>query len=282
MDRTPDDGPTGGHSAHEAPKEALEVPEESADANTQGRETTGLETFKSVDDFVEAISGERPSDDEHRELDWYRGVRDGLRALRNAAELNQGDLADELGVRQSEVSRIETTLGPGTRSGRIREFAKKCGAHTLLNFERSGQLYGVTEEDNRSRRRSKAATLLSAQTEPSSYFVPPHGSVPGTPDVLFGSGAKRMFESSRVTESESTVNILQLIAQIIPALDRAMSASGISEVVAQQIRQQFLDALESQARTVTEDQASFIQKLSGASPFPSDVHVRLKETKEEG
>ena len=164
MDRTPDDGPTRGHSADEAP-------EESVDAGTQGRETTGPETFKSVDDFVEAISGERPSDDEHRELDWYRGVRDGLRALRNAAELNQGDLADELGVRQSEVSRIETTLGPGTRIGRIREFAKKCGADTLLIFERSGQPYGVTEEDNRSRLDIAEATLPFTEfLSPASIF----------------------------------------------------------------------------------------------------------------
>lgn len=293
MDRTPDDGPTRGHSAHKAP-------EESVDAGTQGRETTGPETFKSVDDFVETISGERPSDDARRELDWYDDLRDGLRMLRNAADLSQSDLAGKLGVGQSEVSRIETTLGPGTRIGRIREFAKKCGAHTVLNFERYEELYRVTEEDLSSkvkqryevelhslikeglpsRLKSEAVTLDEAVNLLD-------GSIGGSPDYFAlrhpessAIGGEHRFKGSYVTESEQVAKYVRLMAQTISALDRAMSANSIPERLAQRLRRQFLEALESQVRTDTKGQAYSIRGIMGTSQIPSDVHVRMKETKE--
>lgn len=90
------------------------------------RRTMKLEDFESIDEAVEAITGRRPSEEEKLELRWYEKLREILISVRKDAELTQTEVADTLGVVQSEISRLENSLGPGTRIGKLRDYLKVC------------------------------------------------------------------------------------------------------------------------------------------------------------
>lgn len=69
---------------------------------------------------------------EQRESAAYDALRAALRGARDDAALSQAELARRLELGQSEVSRLETAVGPGTRLGRIRRYLAVCGAELFL------------------------------------------------------------------------------------------------------------------------------------------------------
>ena len=64
--------------------------------------------------------------------------QDALRTLllqaRECAGQSQSEVARRMGVRQSEVSRLETSIGPGTRLGRLRAYLAACDATLTLTL----------------------------------------------------------------------------------------------------------------------------------------------------
>ena len=77
---------------------------------------------------VEAILGRPPTQAELEESSGYDELRDALRAAREDKGLSQIEIAGLMELGQSEVSRLETSVGPGTRFGRIRNYLNACGA----------------------------------------------------------------------------------------------------------------------------------------------------------
>lgn len=109
--------------------------------------------YEGGDKIFEALTGSPPTDDEIADLIFYSGLQTVLRNKRKKCNLSQTELAERIGELQSEISRLERTIGPGTGLGKIRNHLKGCGA-TLEEV-----LAGVSNE--------RLATLLERirQTE---------------------------------------------------------------------------------------------------------------------
>ena len=88
------------------------------------------EQGKSFGNAAEAfryLTGETLSDEAAAEALWYERLRRRLVAARKSAFANQAALARAMGTSQSEVSRLENGLGPGTRFGSLRSYLTACG-----------------------------------------------------------------------------------------------------------------------------------------------------------
>lgn len=57
---------------------------------------------------------------------WYERLRRRMVAARKSHGKSQGDVARAMETSQSEVSRLETSLGPGTRLGTLRGYVAAC------------------------------------------------------------------------------------------------------------------------------------------------------------
>ena len=97
-----------------------EGPSEEIQNDAQGEESFAAS--------VESIIGRAPTDEELEESLGYDELRRALRHARIDADESQAELARRLKVGQSEVSRLETSVGPTTQFGRIRNYLKACGA----------------------------------------------------------------------------------------------------------------------------------------------------------
>lgn len=182
---------------------------------TDGRpRTAGAST---PEDAVEALTGRRPDKSAASELDWYLAVRDSLREARNDAELNQQSLAAMLGVRQSEISRLENSLGFGTRLGKLRGYLSACGARMIMRI--------VTAKG----RTVMADREASEETVPLGpyYFAPPN---------IF------------VDDVGIAATDLPYIAETLPALDGAMADVHLDPEQARELRRCFLQRLGAQRR----------------------------------
>ncbi len=84
--------------------------------------------YEGGDKIFEALTGSPPTNDEIDDLIFYSGLQTMLRNKRKECNLSQTELAEQIGELQSEISRLERTIGPGTGLGKIRNHLKGCGA----------------------------------------------------------------------------------------------------------------------------------------------------------
>jgi transcriptional regulator with XRE-family HTH domain len=90
-------------------------------------------SHSSADDALRWIAeGIDLPDGDAREEEWFESLRRQLRALRKERGLSQTVVAERLERPQSEVSRLENSLGPGSRIGAIRDYVKACDAQSEL------------------------------------------------------------------------------------------------------------------------------------------------------
>lgn len=83
---------------------------------------TGAEAFRWIaGDTNTDVSGAG------EDLHWFDDLRGRLRRLRKAQNLSQAELAGRLHRPQSEISRLENSLGPGSRLGNVRDYVRACG-----------------------------------------------------------------------------------------------------------------------------------------------------------
>ena len=83
---------------------------------------TGAEAFRWIaGDTNTDVSGAG------EDLRWFDDLRGRLRRLRKAQNLSQAELAGRLRRPQSEISRLENSLGPGSRLGNVRDYVRACG-----------------------------------------------------------------------------------------------------------------------------------------------------------
>jgi hypothetical protein len=81
---------------------------------------------------AQRLLGRRLTEAELVESARYDDLRAALRSARDDAELSQSAIAQCLALTQSEVSRLETSVGPGTRLGRVQRYLAACGAQLVL------------------------------------------------------------------------------------------------------------------------------------------------------
>lgn len=77
---------------------------------------------------VGQLIGRAPTAAETQAAAAYGDLRWALRAAREDAGLSQTEVAGRMELGQSEVSRLESSVGPITRLGRIRNYLAACGA----------------------------------------------------------------------------------------------------------------------------------------------------------
>lgn len=80
------------------------------------------------DDVLRRLIGRDPTPEERNTAAAYGDLRWALRAAREDAGLSQTEIAAGMELAQSEVSRLETSIGPATRIGRIRDYLAACRA----------------------------------------------------------------------------------------------------------------------------------------------------------
>ena len=80
------------------------------------------------EDVVRRLIGREPTAEELQAAAAYGDLRWALRAAREDAGLSQTEIAARMALGQSEVSRLESSVGPITRLGRIRNYLAACGA----------------------------------------------------------------------------------------------------------------------------------------------------------
>jgi transcriptional regulator with XRE-family HTH domain len=96
-------------------------------------EARGL-SFRNAAEAYEYLTGEEISENEAADALWYERLRNRMVAARRRSSLSQAAVADAMGTSQSEVSRLENSLCPGTRLGTLRSYVSAFGAslETLL------------------------------------------------------------------------------------------------------------------------------------------------------
>jgi hypothetical protein len=74
------------------------------------------------------LLGQDLTQEEIAEATAYDDLRAVLLAARDDADRSQTEIAEKMAIKQSEVSRLETTVGPGTRIGRLKKYLEACDA----------------------------------------------------------------------------------------------------------------------------------------------------------
>lgn len=93
----------------------------------------------SVDELRRQLREEYPhvariDDDRAAAREFSSAIRRELRELRKVARLSQADVAGQLGVDQSVVSRIESESGPDLSLDMVFRYARACGSQAALTF----------------------------------------------------------------------------------------------------------------------------------------------------
>jgi len=227
-------------------------------------ETNGVPTSAAPADAPEApeavaarLTGRVPTPRERAEAAFYGGLRPVLLAARDDAVLSQSDLAQRLEMGQSEVSRLETSVGPRTRLGRIRDYLAGCGARlavvvstatgrTFTIAEAEGDLAAASREPVGASMAPAAGSCWFDQEEGAQGFVVgrlaaragtnvPGANVPGA-NVL-GTNIQGHVPGGSASVREDT-----LIEHIL-ALDEAMAVVGLPPDRATRVRHAFLTRL---------------------------------------
>lgn len=144
--------------------------------------------FDNPVDAVQWLMGVEPTKEEAQELAWYEAMRKNLQSCRAASGLLQGDIAEKLGRSQSEVSRLERSLGPATGIGRIKDYVEACGGQfrCLVSNASSvpdGYFEGVLSGRVPAMAASAPAPLYPVSQFPGGTLLPLHAS-PETPRLL--------------------------------------------------------------------------------------------------
>ncbi|MCT8972367.1 helix-turn-helix domain-containing protein [Microbaculum marinisediminis] len=84
------------------------------------------QAFESAADAYRLLTDTAMSDAEFADAFWYEHLRRRMVAARKANH-TQADQARAMKTSQSEVSRLENSLGPGTRLGTLRSYLAACG-----------------------------------------------------------------------------------------------------------------------------------------------------------
>ena len=85
------------------------------------------EPFQDAAEAYKYFTGETMSADQAADAFWYVRLRQRMIARRKEVAENQAKVASAMGTSQSEVSRLENGLGPGTRLGTLRTYLAACG-----------------------------------------------------------------------------------------------------------------------------------------------------------
>ena len=91
-------------------------------------------TVKSAAQAYRYLSGQDLPDEQMAELLWWERLRRCLVQIRLAAGRTQSAVAEAIGVTQSEISRLENTLGPGTQLGTVLTYLKACDSSPQVLF----------------------------------------------------------------------------------------------------------------------------------------------------
>ena len=85
------------------------------------------EGFRDAAEAYKYFTGKTMSADEATDAFWYIRLQQRMIARRKETVGNQAAVAAAMGTSQSEVSRLENGLGPGTRLGTLRSYLAACG-----------------------------------------------------------------------------------------------------------------------------------------------------------
>lgn len=101
-----------------------------------GQERSRTQSFATGAEAFRWIAGDTDTDVSGAEEDlrWFDDLRGRLRRLRKAQNLSQAELAGRLQRPQSEISRLENSLGPGARLGNVRDYVRACGEDFNVSF----------------------------------------------------------------------------------------------------------------------------------------------------
>lgn len=101
-----------------------------------GQERSRTKSFATGAEAFRWIAGDMDTDVSGAEEDlrWFDDLRGQLRRLRKARNLSQVELAGRLHRPQSEISRLENSLGPGSRLGNVRDYVRACGEDFNIVF----------------------------------------------------------------------------------------------------------------------------------------------------
>ncbi len=103
------------------------MPEKASIPIGKGAPAQRTEPFQDAAEAYKYFTGETMSAGEAADAFWYVRLRQRMIARRKAAVENQAKVASAMGTSQSEVSRLENGLGPGTRLGTLRTYLAVCG-----------------------------------------------------------------------------------------------------------------------------------------------------------
>lgn len=185
--------------------------------------------------LVPQASARRLTEAELAELAGYEDLREAMRAARNDSGASQLDIAALLDIGQSEVSRLETSIGPGSRIGRIKRYLAACGAELQLVVRtKAGQVHSVWAP-------AGAALPQAPQVSEQSYVVV--NAAPDTElvkmvltmedslqDVGITGSQSRQFRDSffrNLRHYQSIGERVRLVEE--PAAARARTAAGLPE-----------------------------------------------------
>ncbi len=84
-------------------------------------------SFRDAAEAYQYLTGAALSGHEAAEAMWYERLRRRLVGMRKSASRNQDQVAHAMDTSQSEVSRLENSLGAGTRLGTLRAYLAACG-----------------------------------------------------------------------------------------------------------------------------------------------------------
>jgi len=243
---------------------APEPPATGATAPIQGTADTVPDTINDAiaaepadSDSPEALArrliGRAPTAHEMAEAAFYDSIRPVLLAARDDASLSQTDVAKRLRIGQSEVSRLETSVGPSTRLGRLQNYLAGCGAHLALVVQTaSGRLLFGGD--------SAPVIAVVEQESPIGSNEPwPSGTegvsllqLAGHAPVVTGSGASGAVATDAggygtvATAAAAPGSDPRVLIDHILALDAAMADANIPPGQVTRMRQAFLTRLRPQ------------------------------------
>jgi len=84
--------------------------------------------YRDAAEAYRLLTGEVLPEEEAAEKLWYQRVRQRMVAARKRNDRSQAQIAHTMGTSQSEVSRLENSLGPGTRIGTLRAYLAAAGS----------------------------------------------------------------------------------------------------------------------------------------------------------
>jgi transcriptional regulator with XRE-family HTH domain len=209
----------------------------------------GPDDFNSLSDAVAVVTGRRPTDREIRESAWYDSLRNAVRLARQDAGSSQTDVANCLGLTQSEVSRLETSLGPGTRLGRLRDYLGACAAEIDMAITTTqGRRVAASERpDELAQKELLPEPAEEPLLEPEAAPAVEGPAVGSFGRIELGQWVRPL--SGRLTGAAAG-NAPELLVTFLLALDDALAAVDLPRQTSAALHRKVLEGLLVRARTV--------------------------------